>query len=441
MLQRCNTRKIFLLFLKIEGGYMQKDETLVQIQDRYRNIIENDLMRFWQKAFDRTNGGIYTCFTNSGDRLLSTDKYIWSQGRMLWLLARLCEMHSRGLVSIPYADYAQQADKTFLFISEHALLKDNGVCAYLLTETGEKKESVPGKGYYTSYFVDCFVIMGFMEYGRVFRHPQAIELGLAVYDRMMAYLSRGEILSEPYPVKSGFRPQSKSMILCNTCKVALDALKSVRHPRSQEFAALAKQHMKDILYGFYNADNGLIREMVCDDPQYDDSVLVRHVAPGHTNECMWFCMDAADDDKDLQRIYSIVLRNMQAGWDADYGGIYRFIDRDGGRPKGRMLDAPYESLIADTWDTKLWWVNAESLYVSLRCWLQTGKQQFADLYKKIDSYVFTHFPNPDRDIGEWIQILDRQGKPLNKVVALPVKDPYHILRDIMLSMEALEKYK
>lgn len=421
---------------------MEKAETLLQIQSRYRDLIENDLMRFWQKAFDRENGGIYTCFSNSGDKLLSTDKYVWSQGRMLWVLARLCEMHDRGLVWIPRKDYERQAKLTYRFISEHAVLDGDGVCAYLLTENGAKKESIPGKGYYTSYFVDCFVLMGFMEYGRVFRDTQAIEAGLTVYDKMMTYLDRGEILSEPYPVKKGLRPHSKSMILCNVSKVAYEALKSINHPRTQEFAALAKQHMKDILYGFYDPSNGLIREMFSDDRQYDDSVLMRHVAPGHTNECMWFCMDAADGNSDdLKRIYAIVLRNMQAGWDAEYGGIYRFMDRDGGKPQGRMIGDAYEDLIADTWDTKLWWVHAESLYVSLRCWLQSGSQEFADLYHKIDRYVFAHFPNPNRQIGEWIQILDRQGMPLDKVVALPVKDPYHILRNIMLSVEILDKYK
>ena len=35
------------------------------------------------------------------------------------------------------------------------------------------------------------------------------------------------------------------------------------------------------------------------------------------------------------------------------------------------------------------------------------------------------------------QILDRKGKKMNKVVALPVKDPYHILRALFLIVELL----
>jgi len=44
-------------------------------------------------------------------------------------------------------------------------------------------------------------------------------------------------------------------------------------------------------------------------------------------------------------------------------------------------------------------------------------------YQKIFDYTFRVFPNPDQQIGEWIQIQRREGKPQTKVVALPVKDP------------------
>ena len=59
------------------------------------------------------------------------------------------------------------------------------------------------------------------------------------------------------------------------------------------------------------------------------------------------------------------------------------------------------------------------------------------MHGSVFEYVFRIFPNPDRTVGEWIQIRDRQGVPLEKCVALPVKDPYHILQDVMLIIELL----
>ena len=64
-------------------------------------------------------------------------------------------------------------------------------------------------------------------------------------------------------------------------------------------------------------------------------------------------------------------------------------------------------------------------------------EKFRALYDKVSEYVFRVFPNPDKEVGEWIQILGRENKPLDKVVALPVKDPYHIMRNFMLIIELL----
>lgn len=38
---------------------------------------------------------------------------------------------------------------------------------------------------------------------------------------------------------------------------------------------------------------------------------------------------------------------------------------------------------------------------------------------------------------EWVQIRTRSGQPEEKVVALPVKDPYHIIRNLILILELL----
>jgi N-acylglucosamine 2-epimerase len=91
----------------------------------------------------------------------------------------------------------------------------------------------------------------------------------------------------------------------------------------------------------------------------------------------------------------------------------------------------------DTWDTKIWWPHAEALYATLLAYKVTGDAAFDSMHSQLFDYVFLTFPNPDRAIGEWIQIRDRQGAPLDKCVALPVKDPYHILQDVLLMIELL----
>jgi N-acylglucosamine 2-epimerase len=63
----------------------------------------------------------------------------------------------------------------------------------------------------------------------------------------------------------------------------------------------------------------------------------------------------------------------------------------------------------------------------------TGNPAYLSDYQKSAEYAFSVFPN--RETGEWIQIRRRDGTPEDKVVALPVKDPFHIIRNFVKVME------
>lgn len=89
------------------------------------------------------------------------------------------------------------------------------------------------------------------------------------------------------------------------------------------------------------------------------------------------------------------------------------------------------------WDDKLWWVHSEALYTTLLCYARSGDPVFLDWHDRIFAYTFRTFPNPDPEVREWIQIRRRDGSPQEKTVALPVKDPYHIARNLVLLLELL----
>jgi N-acylglucosamine 2-epimerase len=120
------------------------------------------------------------------------------------------------------------------------------------------------------------------------------------------------------------------------------------------------------------------------------------------------------------------------GWDAENGGLFRFVDRDGGPPKGASGGSTYEAMVKASWDWKLWWPHNEALYAGLLLWVRTGSANMATWYRRMDDYTFSHFPaGPGR---EWSQILDRKGRPMDPDprAALPVKDPYHLMRSLIL---------
>lgn len=61
-------------------------------------------------------------------------------------------------------------------------------------------------------------------------------------------------------------------------------------------------------------------------------------------------------------------------------------------------------------------------------------------YQRYHNYTFDTFPNPDKTVGEWIQLRYRDGSPNLGIIGgrLPVKDPYHITRNLMLLTDLLE---
>ncbi|WP_309119958.1 AGE family epimerase/isomerase [Paenibacillus sp.] len=411
----------------------------------YKRHLESQILPFWNQAIDSEFGGVFTCFTNSGERRISTDKFTWSQGRFLWLWSRLASCCSRGLVGGDAEGYRAIAAKTFRFIDRHAFLPD-GSCSFLLTREGKHKEAIPGLGYDVSFYADCFVILGYTEYARVTRDTGVLEKAFSLYRHVEGRLQSGSVRSEPYPIPPGYGAHGFSMIMLNVSHELADALEELGDARHTTVRGRSLQFMVDIMERFCGA-NDLVMELIPSGDKVSsasDSLLARHVNPGHTLECMWFVLTAArklQREDIVARAMVVTAKAMEIGWDREYGGLFRYVDREGGAPKGRLTDGDrrFERLVADTWDMKLWWPHSEALYTTLLCHLVTGASVFYDLYSRLKEYTFRTFPHPNPSIGEWVQIRDRKGNPVDAVVALPVKDPYHIMRNLLLLIEVLEK--
>ncbi|RJE90910.1 N-acylglucosamine 2-epimerase [Paenibacillus sp. 1011MAR3C5] len=409
----------------------------------YRDHLQQSLWPFWQRALDRTHGGIYTCFNNEGTELLSTDKFTWSQGRFVWILSRMARMYRQGLLDEKQLGWKademlEHAGKTVSFLAKHVFL-DNGNCAYLLSETGEKKEFIPGQGYDLSFYADGFVVLGFAEYARVQNDSEVLEQALKLYRSIETRLSAGSVRSEPYPVPDGFVSQSFAMIMLNVAQELADALLAASHPAGPEIRERSSHYLNEIMNTFVHEDD-LLTELLPLHEAGRDTLLARQIAPGHSIECMWFVLQEARKlgrPELIEKAGRVVKKAFEIGWDGTYGGLYRYVDRDGGEPRGRKINDGYESLICDTWDMKIWWPHSEALYTFLLCHDMTQDERFLHMYEQMHHYVFRTFPHPDPQVGEWIQIRDRQGKPMQKVVALPVKDPYHIMRNVLLTIELL----
>jgi N-acylglucosamine 2-epimerase len=409
--------------------------------DDYKRHLTDVLLPFWwnEKALDRELGGVFTCFSNDGKSRTSTDKYVWSQGRFVWALARLADAVRRGMVPGDADAYLAHAAKTVGFLKRHAIM-DNGNCAYLLTREGEKKEVYPGKGYDISLFVDCFVAMGFAEFGRVSGDAETIAEALGLFDRLERRIASGDLRSEPYTLPNAFQSHSIPMIMLNVAQSVHEALLASGHPRAGELSQRRVAYANEIITTFFQPDDTVAEVLRADGSRDADWVVSRHLNPGHTLEDMWFVLHEAEKERNaewIERVSRAIKRAYAIGWDETFGGLLHYVDCEGGPPKGTDRGTAFDANVLNTWDSKLWWAHSEALYTTLLAYRLTGDRDFAELYEKTHEYVFRIFPNPDATVGEWIQIRDRDGQPLDKVVALPVKDPYHIIRNVLLIVERL----
>ena len=89
----------------------------------FENELTNNILSFWlPRCEDSTNGGYFNCFDNAGENLVSRDKYTWSQGRFVWMFARLARMKT-GLFSKDQShEFLRLAKNGKDFLMEHCLI-------------------------------------------------------------------------------------------------------------------------------------------------------------------------------------------------------------------------------------------------------------------------------------------------------------------------------
>lgn len=407
----------------------------------YVNHLKTVLLPFWLKrGMDEEYGGYYTCFDNSGEKLLSHDKYTWSQGRMVWLLSRLATMDEFSEAEKQrFLDLAQKGAK---FLMDNCLL-ENGNCTFLMTREGKPKPQQPGGDYDTSISADCFVILGLSQYAKVTEDKEALEFARQLYHSVMKRVESNQYKTEPYPVPKGYKTHGLRMGMLEISTVMADLLNSFADPEGDKIDQKADAFMEEILRD-YVADNNVLHEMIGEDGGFvSDTLLGRYVNPGHTIEDIWFILNQAmkKERKDiLYKTIEILKKTFDIGWDKEFGGLFLFVDQDGGQPRGCIEGIENETMVQkvlNDWSSKLWWPHSEALYTTLLTYKLTGDPECLALYNKVYEYTFNTFPNPNTEIGEWIQIRNRKGEPEQKVVALPVKDPYHIIRNMILIIELM----
>jgi N-acylglucosamine 2-epimerase len=376
----------------------------------YRSELLDRAIPFWLKhSIDWQHGGICTCISDDG-KVLSGDKYVWSQLRAIWTFSALYNKIERK------QEYLDVATHIFNFITRYGR-NDKGEWYFCLDQNG--KPLFDGA---TSIYCDGFAIYGFTEFARATGNPQAIDLARQAFASVQSRLANpGSYQTHPLPIPVGTKAHGISMIFAS----AFGELGDYLNDRNVIDAGL--EHANLVMDVFRRPERRRLYEFVNLDNSLRETPSGHAVNPGHAIESMWFMIhifQRQNNDARIRQAIEAIKWHIELGWDEEFGGIFLARDAEG-------------SFWADKWDTKIWWVHTEALYALLLAYSISKEPWCLDWFQRVHEYSFSHFPVPQS--GEWIQNLDRQGHKLNSTIALPVKDPFHLSRALIYSVGVLQR--
>src|SRR5690606_5157340 len=172
-------------------------DPVAEIKITARQQLERVILPFWlERGIDEVHGGFHTCFDNRGRERTGTDKFTWSQGRFVWLLAHAAELAAAGGLSASADGLLDHARRGAEFLAEHAVRPDD-TCWYATTREGAPLTAGQPE---RSVYADCFAVLGLAELARVGGDRVWFDLA----DRLLRR-ARTDILADagptpPYPV-------------------------------------------------------------------------------------------------------------------------------------------------------------------------------------------------------------------------------------------------
>jgi N-acylglucosamine 2-epimerase len=382
----------------------------VQLYEQYRSLLLDGVVPFWLKrGIDWEQGGVLSCMKEDGSPI-SGDKFMWSQARSVWTFAALYNRVEKR------PEFLRVAENSVRFLLEHG--RDNqGRWVYHTDRAGQVIEGA------TSIYTDCLAVYGLSEYYRAVQDADILSIALATFTRIRQRIEEPDFTeTAPYPLPPGWKNHGVPMIMTETTG------ELAQTTGDGTLADLADSYAARVMGYFVRPDRKVLLEFLTDTYEELPPNAGTFVMPGHTIESMWFVLHRAmsrGDQELVHRATEVIRWHLEKGWDQEYGGIFLGIDAEGHEPF-----LPHA-------DKKLWWPHTEALYALLLAHHLTGEEWCAEWYERVHEWSFSHFPMPE--VGEWRQRLTREGNPTTEVIALPVKDPFHLPRTAILIMQLLNK--
>lgn len=382
-----------------------------QLAKQYKDELLKNILPFWMRySQDLEYGGYYTCLKRNGD-VFDTDKFIWLQGRQVWMFSML---YNKVEKRQEWLDCAIQGGE---FLKKYG---HNGNYNWYFSL--DRKGNPLVEPY--NIFSYIFAAMAFGQLGLATGNQVYADIAQKTFDIIL--LKKNNPKGKWNKICPGTREMkgfALPMILCNL------ALEMEHLLNEKVLMETIDTCIHEVMEVFFRPElGGIIVENVLANGELSHSFEGRQVTPGHAIEAMWFIMDVGKrlNRPDLiEKAKNVTLTMLDYGWDKEYEGIYYFMDYLGNPPQ--QLE----------WDQKLWWVHIETLISLLKGYQLTGDKQCLDWFEKVHNYVWTHFK--DADYPEWYGYLNRRGEVLLPLKGGKWKGCFHVPRGLYQCWQILEK--
>lgn len=384
---------------------------LDELEKQYKNELLENVLPFWiDFSIDKEYGGYFTCLNRDGT-VFDTDKFIWLQGRQIWMFAK---MYNTVEKKQEWLDIAIHGAK---FLEQYG--HDGNYNWYFALDQKGNPLTEP-----YNIFSYTFATMAFGQLHLATGNEKYAEIAKKTFEIILKRQQNPkDKWNKAYPGTRSLKNFALPMILCN---LALE----IEHLVEKDFLnQLMENCIHEVMDVFYRPDlGGIIIENVTMEGELSDTFDGRLINPGHAIEAMWFIMDLGERlvrPELIEKALEITLKMIDYGWDKKYGGIFYFMDRKG---------YPTQQL---EWDQKLWWVHIETLISLLKGYKLTGSKECLDWFEKIHHYTWNHFK--DKEYREWFGYLNRQGEVLLPLKGGKWKGCFHVPRGLLQCWRTLEQ--
>lgn len=381
-----------------------------KLAQQYKSELLDKVIPFWlEKSQDKECGGYFTCLDRAGN-VFDTDKFIWLQGREVWMFSML---YNKVEKKQEWLDCAVQGAE---FLKKYG---HDGNYNWYFALTREGKPLVEPY----NIFSYTFAAMAFGQLSIATGSKEYADIAKKTFDIILSKVDnpKGK-WNKAYPGTRNMKSFALPMILCN---LALE----IEPLLDKDFMEKSIYNcIHEVLDVFYRPELGLVVEHLGTDGQLVDNFDGRSLNPGHAIEAMWFIMDLGvrlNNKELIEKAVKIALQEVEYGWDKEYGGIFYFMDR---------LGHPVQQL---EWDQKLWWVHIETLITMLKGYQLTGSEACLKWFEKVHDYTWSHFA--DKEHSEWFGYLNRRGEVLLPLKGGKWKGCFHVPRGLYQCWQVLEK--